>query len=239
MRTITLILALTSLSTTFAADYYYNPTTTPVPPPWIAPTPKKKLSTKEFLSIPEDSVKYASDGWTQEIFQYTGGARVIRPFPIRLMSDRRWHQPGGLIDVTGWKVEKYRYLPTGTTVTHYRGGISVLNSSNYYQTETGIKRDYPVSTRFDEVLFNDAGDIFEHRVREKKKDGWKSTVGFKNEEARPKGYNGLKVSCSSCHAESGTGKYADGLVPGGNTVLSDPLDLTLATEVYDPRLIRR
>jgi cytochrome c len=69
--------------------------------------------------------------------------------------------------------------------------------------------------------------MFEHRVRSKDSGRWYSRIEYVDEAARPDGYTGLKVSCASCHSEAGTGKYNDGLVPGGDTVLSDPLDWSL------------
>ncbi len=219
----------------------------PTPPPNPTPEPPKEEAKAFPIYVPlllDGAKKYSGDGWTQEIFTMSAGnVRIIRPFPIKQMSDTRWNQPGGMEGVKGWKAEKFKYLPEGTSVRNYRDGIAVKTDSGS-QVEIGIKREYPIGTRFDEVLTNaETGKVFEHRVREKiAPDGfpkWISRVEFSDEAARPVGYSGLKVSCSSCHSASGTGAYADGLVPGGDSVLSDPIDLSLANAKYDPNLRRR
>lgn len=200
--------------------------------------------------VPEGAVKFDGTKYTQSIFILVANGRDntrIDPFPIKNMEDKRWHQPGGMLGVKGWRVEKFRYLPPNAKAKTWIGMIEVENSiktgrqkpdgtpEHYKQHNQGLQREYPVGTRFDEVLRNaDSGKVFEHRVRFKKEDGkWSSTVDYKDEDARPVGYNGLKVSCSSCHLEAGTGKYADGLVPGGDTVLSDPLPWSLWSQSPD------
>lgn len=195
--------------------------------------------------VPTGAVPFAGTKYTQSIFILLANGRDntrIDPFPIKNMEDKRWHQPGGLLGVKGWKVEKFKYLPQGTEVKTWIGKIEVENSipnglrkpdgtpDHFRQLNDGLQRQYPDGTRFDEVLRNaDTGKVFEHRVRSKEEGKWRSVVHFKDEDARPAGYAGLKVTCSSCHKEAGTGKYADGLVPGGDTVLSDPLPWHLWT----------
>ncbi len=219
-------------------DYYHLPSSRPVQPTLDMPV-KERVFPPYTPLLPDGAKRYAGTKWTQEIFQYTGGARIIRPFPIANMDDKRWQQPGGMLGVTGWKVEKFKSIPGGD-VKHYTEGLTVKNSIGTTQVETAIKRTYPIGTRFDEVLLNaDSGKVFEHRVREKAADGWKSHVEFADEGQRPTGYTGLTVSCSSCHSQTGSGKYAEGLVPGGDGVFSDELDLSFANEAYNPRLIRR
>ena len=66
------------------------------------------------------------------------------------------------------------------------------------------------------------GKPFEIRQREKKNGRWDSSILFRDKAARPPGYTGLKLACSTCHDEAGTGGYGVGLVPGGDGVLSDP-----------------
>lgn len=189
--------------------------------PEPAPAPPKKPA--PYDPAPP-GVKYQGARYTQSIF-VLNDRDTIRPEAIKGMSDKRWHQPGGLEGVSGWTVERFRHLPPGTAVRAWVGNVSVKNGFTPTSTQQnrGILRSYPDGTRFDEVLRNADGAVFEHRVREKRNGKWLSTVHFKDEAARPAGYHGLTVSCSSCHAEAGTGKYAEGLVPGGDTVLSDPL----------------
>lgn len=166
--------------------------------------------------------RYDGARYTQSIF-VLDERDTIRPVPIRDLPDRRWHQPGGLEGVKGYTSEKFRFVPEGAKVRTWIGNIGVLNSRGFIQQNRGLLREYPDGARFDEVLRNESGTVFEHRVRVKREGRWLSEVIHRDEAARPKGYTGLKQSCSSCHREAGTGGYAVGLVPGGDTVLSDPL----------------
>lgn len=177
--------------------------------------------------LPAGAEQYTPAKYTQSI-SVLDERDDIRPTPVNGLSDPRWHAPGGLAGLDGWRSEKFRYVPSQRRVRSWIGNIGVRNSFGYVQQNRGIQREYPTGTRFDELLINTKTDsVFEHRVREKWSDGWRSTVHFTDETARPTGYTGLKVSCSSCHAEAGTGKYNEGLVPGGDTVLSDPLEWTV------------
>jgi len=178
-----------------------------------------KDALKSRPDIPEKAVKFAPTKETQSI-GILDERDFIDPFKIASMTDTRWHQPGGLFGIKH-RSEKFRLVPAEPKV--WVGDIAVLNSFGHYQRNRGLKREYAVGTRFDEVLINEDGEPFEQRTRIKEKDGWTSEVSWKDESARPKGYTGLKQSCASCHDEAGTGKYAEGLVPGGDTVLSDPL----------------
>ena len=127
--------------------------------------------------------------------------------------------------IKGAVSEKFRTLPAEPK--NWVGVIQVKNSFGYMQPNRGMKREYPDGSRFDDVL-SYQGVVFEHRMREKKEGKWKSRVAYSNEKARPPGYTGLTATCASCHSEAGTGKYGVGLVPGGDTVISDPLPWTLA-----------
>lgn len=173
--------------------------------------------------LPPASKQYAPETHTQAIAT-TGGFRIhlLRKVPILALRDRRWHQAGGLDGVRGWRATKYRFVP-GKVQTRV-DWINVKNSHGDIQQNRGLVREYPAGTRFDEVLENDAGQVFEHRTRVKDEDGWHSEISYENASARPVGYSGLKVSCASCHGQAGTGGYNEGLVPGGDTVLSDPMD---------------
>ena len=137
---------------------------------------------------------------------------------------KKWHQSGGMEGIEGWSSEKRRYLPPGKTPRYWVADIQVLNSFGDFQPNRGIKREYPDGTRFEDILRNTDGKMFEHRVREKKEGKWKSFIAEWDESARPLRYHGLRQTCASCHDEAGTGAYGEGLVPGGDTVLSDPLD---------------
>lgn len=172
--------------------------------------------------LPAGAVEYAPAATTQSVFRLNDVPTTSR-VPIRLLPDTRWHQSGGMHGIRGVESKKYRTLPEGRGVIHTVSGIAVKNSFGNYQTELGVTRSYPDGTRFDDVLSH-KGKVFEHRVREKQDGRWKSRVAYSDPAARPPLYFGLTRSCASCHDEAGTGGYAVGLVPGGDTVLSDPLD---------------
>lgn len=174
------------------------------------------------MPYPERAFKYHSAKYTQSIAVVDGRDRIER-VPILRLRERKWRFSGGLMEVDKkeWVSEKYRTLPE--PVKHRVRDIAVWNGSNF-QNNRGIVRDYPNGTRFDDVLSNKDGVVFEHRTRVKKDGKWSSSVIYSDVKARPAGYNGLKVTCASCHDEAGSGGYGEGLVPGGDTVLSDPLD---------------
>lgn len=183
--------------------------------------------------LPGGATFYRSARYTQSISILDERDRIV-PFLIQRMKDRRWHQPGGLEGLTGWRADKYRTLPKGGRVRAWIGNVPVLNSFNVYQYNRGIQRQYPDGTRFDEVLKNADGEVFEHRVREKHDGKWLNDIIYRNPKARPEGYEPVSLTqCASCHSEAGTGKYADGLVPGGDGVLSDPLDWSLIGADYE------
>jgi hypothetical protein len=221
-----LVPAAVAAEFTVTAGFVVVPTAEPAP----APKPKAARYVPDIPGRKYDGAKF-----TQSISVLNDRDR-IEPAPILKMPDRRWHQPGGMEGVTGWRSERFRFLPDGHRVRAWIGNVEVENSirtgrlkadgtpEHFKQHNRALLRSYPDGTRFDELLVNaDTGDVFEHRVRLKKDGKWLSEVYHKDEGAFPKGYSGLTASCSSCHAEAGTGKYDAGLVPGGDTVLSDPL----------------
>jgi hypothetical protein len=183
--------------------------------------------------LPKGAIEYESDGWTQSIFTFYFTERVIRPLKIAEKLDAKWHQSGGMEGIKGVVSRKYKTLPS--PVVQRLDFIEVeFNDSageKRKQKELGIVRSYPNGTRFDDMLyFNDI--LFEHRVREKKDGIWDSYIESREILARPPGYNGLKASCASCHNQAGTGLYGVGLVPGGDTVLSDPFDWSMAKTYF-------
>lgn len=131
----------------------------------------------------------------------------------------KWQVPGGMEGITGWRSDLYRFVPSRK---QWVGMIAVFNGSND-QFEQGHKREYADGTQFHDVLSH-RGRVFEHRIAEKRDGRWERFVAFKDASARPVGYHGLQQSCASCHSEAGTGGYGTGLVPGGDSVISDPLD---------------
>lgn len=182
--------------------------------------PEKPVWTKALL--PEKAVEFLSSPYTQEIAVTNGFDRISKVYRTGL--EAKWQVSGGMVGIKGVTSKKYALVAPKSF--HWIDNIQVLNSLGYYQPNRGIVRKYGDGTRFDDVLYYQ-GKVFEHRVREKLDGRWKSTVIFRDHEARPAGYTGLKVTCASCHEEAGSGGYAAGLVPGGDTVISHPLDWSL------------
>lgn len=190
------------------------------------PRPPQAPPTRKWDSpvpYPEGMQSYTATKYTQSIYVLNDRDTIDR-VPIKKL-EPKWHQSGGMANISGWKSQKYRLIPE--SVRDYIGTIEVKNSFGHYQPNRGLKRSYPDGTRFDDVLTNDQGAVFEHRTRRKSDGKWESEVAYRNVKARPDDYDGLKQSCASCHNEAGSGGYAVGLVPGGDTVLSDPLDWSL------------
>ncbi len=174
--------------------------------------------------LPKGAVKYEVAIYTQEIAITNGFDRITPVRRNRLK--REWQMSGGMVDLAhavavGVKSDKYRYLPAPPKT--WVGNVAVVNQFGHVQYNRGIIREYVDGTRFDDILYY-KGVLFEHRVREKVKGQWKSSILHTDEKARPPGYKGLGKSCASCHDQAGGGSYAEGLVPGGDTVISDPLD---------------
>ncbi len=149
----------------------------------------------------------------------------------RTANELKYQVPGGMEGLAGWRSDLYKFVPESPEI--FVGSISVRQSSTYNpflrryveggtQNEFGFRRRYPDGTYFVDVLSNTQGEVFEARVREKQNGQWESYVAYKNVKARPDGYHGLKQSCASCHADTGTGNYGAALVAGGDTVISDP-----------------
>jgi hypothetical protein len=183
--------------------------------------------------VPPGAVEYRSAVYTQSIFKLAPSINAVavptvRPVLIRDIATK-WHQSGGTEGVRGVASRKFRTLPPGKSVVHSVRLVPVGNDPKNpasTQDEYAITRVYPDGTRFDDVLSGPRG-MFEHRVREKVAGVWKSRVLVAKPAFRPAGYTPLRQSCDSCHGESGSGNYSAGLVPGGDGVLSDPLDWSL------------
>lgn len=166
-----------------------------------------------FLSTME---RYDRAEYTQAI-AVSNNRDSITPVP-RTSLDAVWQVPGGLEGVQGWTSELYRFIAGGQT---WVGNIGVLNSFGYIQQNRGWQRQYKDGTYFADLLSTDKG-VFEIRVAEKNDGVWERYIAYKNGDARPEGYTGLRQACSACHSQAGTGGYSRGLVPGGDTVISDP-----------------
>lgn len=176
---------------------------------------------KEF-EFPAGFERYKPAEYTQSIFTLNSSP-TIQSVPRRSLLPK-WHQPGGLEGVprTRWSSETYKKTPGPAVAVQTR--LPVKNSFGFYQQELGWTRQYPEGSQFMDVLSNrDTGQVFEIRLRTKEGGKWISEVDYRNRAHRPLGYRPVSVSeCNGCHQEAGTGGYAVGLVPGSDTVLSDP-----------------
>lgn len=163
--------------------------------------------------------RYVRAKFTQEIAVTNGRDRITAVPRSHLQA---WtHHSGGMEGVQNFRSEVYRQVP-GEALP-YVANLGVLNSFGYIQYNRGWVRSYPDGTRFDDVLSNEkTGRVFEHRVAFKDRGVWTRKVVFSDVSQRPVGYSGLKQSCSSCHDQAGTGGYATGMIPGADTILSDP-----------------
>lgn len=180
-------------------------------------------------TLPDDATEYKSAIYTQSVFRLNDRP-TLRLERIRNVGEnQKWTRSGGIPTTTAFSSRKYR---SGGKPTYKTTLVSVKNSFGHYQNELGLTRTYPDGARFDDVLYNEAGGIFEHRIREKIDGKWRSRVEYKEPTVRPNGYNGLTETCASCHNQAGTGDYGVGLVPGGDTVLSDPMDWSQLRGVY-------
>ena len=173
------------------------------------------------VDYPKAAVRYEPAKNTQSIFRYTGSdAPQIRRVP-RTDLERKWQVPGGMEGITGWRSDLYAVAVSGSK--QYGAYLPVLNSSGYFQNEYGYARTYADGTQFFDVLSNKStGRVFELRERRKVDGQWANHVLYRDEEARPAGYSGLRVGCNACHNQAGTGSYGVGLIPGGDGVLSQP-----------------
>ena len=175
----------------------------------------------ESVKRPEGLLKYTRARFTQRI-SVTNGRDAILPVP-RENVDNEWLHSGGLRGVRGWKSDVYKYVPEGASASAYVANLPVWNGSNF-QYNRGYYREYPNGTQFFDILSNtETGRVFEAREASKKNGNWTRRVVFTDAEQRPHGYTGLTQSCASCHDHNpGTGGYAVGMIPGSDTVFSDP-----------------
>jgi len=171
--------------------------------------------------------------FTQAIYRLGGFDRKFaRTDKVdRSKMEEKWNVPGGLVGVNGWRSELYRSVPS---VEVKKGFISVLNGftardldGSIYavrQDEEGWKRSYADGTMFADVLSTDKG-IFEIRLAEKRDGKWERYVAWSDADAAPQGYvRPSRAECAVCHSQAGTGSYGVGLIPGGDTVLSEPFE---------------
>lgn len=142
----------------------------------------------------------------------------------RLANKGKYHQSGGLEGIDGWRSDLYQ---NDLKPKVWVESIQVLNHLGYYQPNRGWVRSYPDGKVFVDVLSTSRG-VFEIRKLEKKSGKWNPLVVYRNKDARPEGYSGLKdgMTCAGCHFNDtegpGKGGYGVGLTVGGDGIFSDP-----------------
>lgn len=159
---------------------------------------------------------------TQSIFKYTGNPHgIIRSVP-RADTEAKYRVPGGLLGVSGWRSELYRYTPTKPR--QWFGMIGVTNSLGSVQYEAAYQRSYDDGCEFDDVLINtDTDRVFEHRIAQKVDGKWERFIAFKDQSERPDGYIPPRSGeCATCHSDAAKGKYGVGLPAGSDEIFSEP-----------------
>lgn len=179
---------------------------------------------------------------TQDGPPYFPGLR-LRPIIDRVEAvGPKWLASGGHEGVPShrFRAERWRRVPL-PGVAHFIELKPVKSSTlSEGRLEWAISRSYPDGTEFHDILVNArTGKPYEHRTRRKEDGKWSSSIAWKDATQRPEGYAGLGgQTCASCHSLAGKPAYGSGAVPGGDTVLSDPLDwsvLDLHPEVVSER----
>lgn len=186
--------------------------------------------------LPPTAEAYKSGEYTQSIDRMREFNGFLRPrtLPVRVLdlTNKDWHQSGGTLGIKGVTSEKFRLKdkPPVSRWAPIEVTFKALNGSEERQRERGIVTTHPDGARFDDILWYN-GRVFEHRTRVKADGKWTSTVTYRDETAFPPGFKPLKLAeCATCHNKAGTGGYSEGLVPGGDTVFSHPLDWSVVPQ---------
>lgn len=159
---------------------------------------------------------YTSSRMTQTTFRRWQG--YIAPSP-RGSLENKWQVPGHLDGIDGWSSTLYRTRGTKASVFLVRQDPSDGSSAVTWD------RSYPDGMEFVDILRNADGKMFEARVATKKNGEWERYVAFRDPDARPHGYTKpTSKQCIECHGKAGRSEYGGAAIPGGDTVLSDPMD---------------
>lgn len=171
------------------------------------------------LPKPNELRRFTRAKYTQAIATTNNAPSIDLVHRSRL--EAKWQVPGGLEGVSGWHSDVYRMRAKVKTWQTY---MPVLNRFGYFQNELGYTRSYEDGTTFADVLSKD-GKVFEVRYAVKRDGHWDRFVAFKDVSARPSGYAPpTSKQCVECHSQTGSGNYGVGMVPGGDTIISEPLE---------------
>ena len=174
----------------------------------------------EFLA---DLEVYDTARMTQKSGNRSGlGANYIVP---RAAVGEKWLVPGGLQGLTGWRNVLLR--SPQNRVQHWFNHADPGEAGwprGVWGSEIIHQRRYEDGALFADVLIGQDDEIFEVRTAEKKNGEWQRRVVYRNEDAAPAGYRAVSMrQCRECHEQAGTGGYGVALIPGGDTILSDPI----------------
>ena len=181
----------------------------------------KTLREKREQRIADDDIKRQLP-FLSDMEPYTTAKRV--QFSFRRWSgfissvprdqvDEKWRTAGGLVGVHGWTNQLYRSASSTVGLGYMPDGAITW------------QRSYVDGSIFADVLRNDSGAVFEVRVAEKNNGRWERYAAYRDSAAYPPGYSSIKRNaCASCHASAGDLAYGGSpAVPGGDTILSDPI----------------
>lgn len=175
------------------------------------------------LPFLRDMEPYESAKYTQLSSNRSG--RGANSIVTRTSLESKWRVPGGLAGLSGWSSALYRgksnrvrnYFERSDPSDQYR-----VNTGEIWGSEFIHKRAYDDGAIFADVLRNAKGETFEVRVSEKHGGKWDRYVAYFNSEASPRGYARV-TRCGDCHDRAGGGEYGGPRIPGGDTVISEPL----------------
>lgn len=163
----------------------------------------------------------AMERYTTARYAQRPQSRVLTPpwwvYTPREQLLQKWIVPGGMEGVEGWANVLLRDKDNAsqTWVGHAdpSDGTSEMVHHRSYR-----------KALFADVLFNGKGEVFEVRLAVKKDGKWTREEEWRDAKRAPSGAKRLATSeCVACHNQAGTGAYDSAYVPGGDTVLSEPL----------------
>lgn len=171
------------------------------------------------LPKPNELRRFTRARYTQAIATTNNAPSIDLVHRSRL--EAKWQVPGGLEGIVGWRSDVYRMR---AKVKTWRAFMPVRNSFGYFQNELGYTRSYEDGATFADVLSTE-GKVFEVRYAVKRDGQWDRFVAFKDVSARPHGYvPPTSRQCVECHSQTGSGNYGVGMVPGGDSIISEPLE---------------
>jgi hypothetical protein len=163
----------------------------------------KKAEYSQRLSI--------TNGLDNNLLYHKNRDDVFSNAPTDINPNRRfpWAVSGGMHGLTGWFNKTAVYIPPGEKVKVFEERVE----AGARHPLPRISWSFPDGTKFADILMTYSGP-FEIRVREKTNGSWRFRIAHRDENNRPRGYTGLKMSCAECHgskmSEEGYGIQARG-----------------------------